>query len=247
MKQDKYGQVMNGKETYIDIAKTLINNNIIINWTDEEMTCLDLLFSYKANRVSGNYLQRGIRGNELFVSIIGFGAFGFDINANEKAPGYIAKKLERRDRYKMDMNNKISNTNFENEKRLNNFIEAYKQTKEQEFIVESINKDFFFEFVDCLLTELEQKDKRIQELEEELEKANRQLDLDYIDDNYIPKQKVKDKIEELKNEYDEILSEYGNLDTDIVINVPNKNVRKYIDELVIKILVLQELLKGESK
>lgn len=98
-----------------------------------------------------------------------------------------------------------------------------------------------------ILVELEQKDKRIQELEEELEKANRQLDLDYVDDNYIPKQKVKDKIEELKNEYDEILSEYGNLDTDIVINVPNKNVRKYIDELVIKILVLQELLKGESK
>ena len=60
MKQDKYGQVMNGKETYI---------NIIINWTDEEMTCLDLLFSYKANRVSGNYLQRGIRGNELFKII----------------------------------------------------------------------------------------------------------------------------------------------------------------------------------
>ena len=93
----------------------------------------------------------------------------------------------------------------------------------------------------------EQKDKRIKELEEELEKANRQLDLDYVDDNYIPKQKVKDKIEELKKEYYEILSEYGNLDTDIVINVPNKNVRKYIDELVIKILVLQELLKGESK
>lgn len=99
----------------------------------------------------------------------------------------------------MDMNNKISNTNFENEKRLNNFIEAYKQTKEQEFIVESINKDFFFEFVDCLLTELEQKDKRIQELEKELEKANRQLDLDYVDDNYISKQKVKDKIELHKN------------------------------------------------
>lgn len=95
--------------------------------------------------------------------------------------------------------------------------------------------------------QINEKDSRIQELEEELEKANRQLDLDYVDDNYIQKQKVKDKIEELKKEYYEILSEYGNLDTDIVINVPNKNVRKYIDELVIKILVLQELLKGESK
>lgn len=101
--------------------------------------------------------------------------------------------------------------------------------------------------IDNVLQEREQDKKRIQELEEELEKANKQLDLDYVDDNYIPRQKVKDKIEELKNEYDEILSEYGNLDTDIVINVPNKNVRKYIDELVIKILVLQELLKGESK
>lgn len=50
-----------------------------------------------------------------------------------------------------------------------------------------------------ILVELEQKDKRIQELEEELEKANRQLDLDYVDDNYIPKQKVKDKIELHKN------------------------------------------------
>lgn len=63
--------------------------------------------------------------------------------------------------------NKTSDKNVANEERLNNFIEAYKQTKEQSFIVDSINKDFFFEFVDCLLAEREQKDKRIQGLEEE--------------------------------------------------------------------------------
>lgn len=40
--------------------------------------------------------------------------------------------------------------------------------------------------------QIDEKDKRIQELEEKLEKANRQLDLDYVDDNYIPKQKVKE-------------------------------------------------------
>ena len=68
------------------------------------------------------------------------------------------------------MSNKTSDKNVANEERLNNFIEAYKQTKEQSFIVDSINKDFFFEFVDCLLAELEQKDKRIQELEEETTK-----------------------------------------------------------------------------
>ena len=63
------------------------------------------------------------------------------------------------------MSNKTSD-NVANIERLNNFIEAYKQTKEQSFIVDTINKDFFFEFVDCLLAELEQKDKRIKELEE---------------------------------------------------------------------------------
>ena len=70
--------------------------------------------------------------------------------------------------------NKGSDKNVANEERLNNFIEAYKQTKEQSFIVDSINKDFFFEFVDCLLAELEQKDKRIQELEEENKKVKAQ-------------------------------------------------------------------------
>ncbi len=53
--------------------------------------------------------------------------------------------------------------------------------------------------IDNVLQEREQDKKRIQELEEELEKANKQLDLDYVDDNYIPKQKVKDKIELHKN------------------------------------------------
>ena len=52
--------------------------------------------------------------------------------------------------------------------------------------------------IENILAELEQKDKQIKELEEELEKANRQLDLDYVEENFIPKQKVMDKIEELK-------------------------------------------------
>ncbi len=67
----------------------------------------------------------------------------------------------------------------------------------------------------------------------------------YIFNNYIPKSKVKEKIEELEKEYNEIISEYGNIDTDVIINVPNKNVRKYLDELVIKISVLQELLEDK--
>ena len=48
-----------------------------------------------------------------------------------------------------------------------------------------------------VLAEREQDKARIKELEEELEKATRQLDLDYVEENFIPKQIVLDKIDEL--------------------------------------------------
>lgn len=84
-----------------------------------------------------------------------------------------------------------------------NFIKAYEEAKAQSFIIESINKDFFFEFADCLIA-------RIKELEEEnriyaLNGNNVKLEL-YIKENYIPVQKVKDKVEdytERKRYYDD--------------------------------------------
>ena len=74
-----------------------------------------------------------------------------------------------------------------------------------------------------ILAEREQDKKRIRKLEEELEKANRQLDLDYVDENFIPTQVVIDKIEELKK-----------LKTALPV--------EYLKEAQIK--VLQELLGG---
>lgn len=73
--------------------------------------------------------------------------------------------------------------------RIENFIKAYEEIKAQSFIIESINKDFFFEFADCLtarIKELEEEKKtmceeycpkteRIQELEEENRKLNQML------------------------------------------------------------------------
>lgn len=38
-------------------------------------------------------MQRGLRGNELFVSIMSVGAFGFDISNSKRYPGYIGEKL----------------------------------------------------------------------------------------------------------------------------------------------------------
>lgn len=70
------------------------------------------------------------------------------------------------------------------------FIKAYEEAKAQSFIIESINKDFFFEFADCLIA-------RIKELEEENKLLlNSKVGIDLSYDDYISKQKVKDKIEE---------------------------------------------------
>lgn len=44
----------------------------------------------------------------------------------------------------------------------------------------------------------------IEILKKENEEYSKQLDLDYVDKNYIPKQKVKDEIEELKGKLEDI-------------------------------------------
>lgn len=59
-------------------------------------------------------------------------------------------------------------------------------------------------------------------------------------------EKIKESLNKRKKEYEEILSDYGNIDTDITFNIPNKNVRKHLDNLVIEIMLLQELLDTEK-
>lgn len=93
MDKDEYDEIINGENTYKEIANRLKQGQaVIIGWTDERSTHLDILFTYHIYKEYGNHLQRGLRGNELFISIISIGAFGFDVN-NEKYPGYIGEKL----------------------------------------------------------------------------------------------------------------------------------------------------------
>lgn len=92
MNIDNYGEIINGSYTYKEIAIRLKEReSVIIGWTDEEYTHLDLLFNYKTYKEG--MLQRGLRGNELFVSIISLGAFGFDVRDREIHSGYISEKL----------------------------------------------------------------------------------------------------------------------------------------------------------
>ena len=96
MDKDKYNEIINGINTYREISHVIrMGRSVIIGWTDEKYTHLDILFSLNPYKEEKNYLQRGLRAiNELYVSIIGFGTFGFDIGKDEKESGYISEKLQ---------------------------------------------------------------------------------------------------------------------------------------------------------
>ena len=94
MNKTKYNEIINGTKTYKKIANKLKQHiPVIIGWTDDEHTHLDILFTYNVYREPCNYIQRGLKENDLFVSIIGLGAFGFGINNSNRYPGYIGEKL----------------------------------------------------------------------------------------------------------------------------------------------------------
>ena len=76
------------------------------------------------------------------------------------------------------------------ELKLNDFIKAYEEIKKQNFIVDSINKDFFLEFAECLI-------EKVKELETE-NHTQRKIIMSAYDRGWIPKQKIKDKVKELK-------------------------------------------------
>lgn len=93
MNKTEYNEIINGTETYKEISNKLRQHiPVIIGWTDEACTYLDILFTYQAYREYGNYLQRGFMPTDLFVSILSWGAYGFEVD-REKNVGYISEKL----------------------------------------------------------------------------------------------------------------------------------------------------------
>ena len=133
---------------------------------------------------------------------------------------------------------KLITTKFNNDYSIDNvdkeaieeLLKAYKELKE---IEESHRKE------NGKLRE------RVKELEEWNEYYRKEmLSKEYIKLNYIPKSKVEETIAKLVKEYKDILSDYGNIDTNLIINIPNENVKKHCGILVEKIIVLQELLES---
>ena len=88
---DVYGETINGEKTYKSIADMLkLGKSVLIGWTDELYSYHDILFSIDVIKVG--YIQRGIQGTNLFVSIISCTSYAFNIDS-EKEGTYIQRKL----------------------------------------------------------------------------------------------------------------------------------------------------------
>ena len=91
MNVDEYGEVINGEDTYFEIAKNLMEGESVgIGWTDEDSTHFDIIFTLGITKYG--LFQRGIKTNDLFVSIIGWSSYGFRTD-DIKLGGYIQEKL----------------------------------------------------------------------------------------------------------------------------------------------------------
>ena len=93
MNIDKYGEVINGEDTYRIIADTIRTGKTFgIGWNDKNSTHLDIIFKLGLDTKTGNF-QRGIKNNYLFVSIIDHTSYGFCVENGIKLGGYIQEKL----------------------------------------------------------------------------------------------------------------------------------------------------------
>lgn len=96
MNRNEYKEIINGADTYKTIANMLLENgSILVGWTDQAATHVDILFVYDTACQVSNYLtiQRGIRPSDLFVCIMSRGAFGFEIDNTNTSAGHYAEKL----------------------------------------------------------------------------------------------------------------------------------------------------------
>lgn len=92
MNYDGEREIINGDETYKEIARHIRNgNSVIVGWTDQLGSHADVLFSYLAE--GEGPLQGGVSRGDLFVSIMRAGAFAFDIYNEDTHAGYYAEKL----------------------------------------------------------------------------------------------------------------------------------------------------------
>lgn len=118
-------------------------------------------------------------------------------------------------------------------------LKSYEELKRNRNIINTIEPDFFFEIVDCLLKENE----KLKALDSSNSKMIANMSKRHFQDrekirNSIPIQKVKDKIEELNRKIDKSIdNSKGGLDEEFI---------EKAGELLTQKRILQELLEKEK-
>ena len=99
IKSNEFGEIYNCDENYREIAKDLKEGkSVIIQWISGDGLTFTILFCYNVKRYEGNYLQYGIKPDDLFVNIINYASYGFSIKNNLEI-GYMQSKLGINDNY----------------------------------------------------------------------------------------------------------------------------------------------------
>lgn len=87
-------EVTNSKKLYQDIvSKLACAGTCLVGWSDKRGTHLDILFSIIIPFNSLGEHRCGIQASDLFVSVMGVGAFGFEISDQNTHPAYYSEKL----------------------------------------------------------------------------------------------------------------------------------------------------------
>lgn len=88
-----YGATYNSEATYEGIAELLETyGQVITGWTDGQGTLHVIWFGAQPFQIGE--LARGLRGStDLFVGLMSYGAFGFQINEDPIHKSYLCEKL----------------------------------------------------------------------------------------------------------------------------------------------------------
>lgn len=97
MNIDSWGEVVNGKETYAEIARELAKGQtLLVGWTDGRGTHHDMTFAtvdQKHGRISALHPALAVKGS-LLVGVFYRSTFGFELYDDVPLhPDYVAEKL----------------------------------------------------------------------------------------------------------------------------------------------------------
>ena len=91
---DKDEQIINGPKTTAAVTAELRSRNtVVLNWTDQEGTLMNVLLAFNAARVGAAGGQVDSKPNKLWAGIAGRGCFAFAVGGGELHPGYVGEKL----------------------------------------------------------------------------------------------------------------------------------------------------------